>query len=619
MRKDIIKVILGLFLALTLSACGGGKGSDQKDEQTATTTPTLTTVLTVSGVAAAGAALSGKVYIKDCSVPANELTKDINTDGTFSFDVTDMTKPFLLKAVGSANGKDYTLYSFSDGNGTANVNPMSHLLVTLASGGIDLDELYDTINPTTLQLIATNLPAALQKIQDTLQPLLETFDIASVNPITGTYTVNHEGLDGMLDAVSIEINSGTVTISNIETAQEIFTALEDLFQDGEVNGDNIPVPAPTGLVVFAYNGQAGISWKAVTVATSYNIYWSTSPGVTKANGTQISGIEKSPYKHTKLTNGTMYYYIVTAVKGTKESAPSAVISIKPSVVVRTSIYNTAGEVMTYTEFKYNEAGIPNDISVYNGFTDILIQETLMTFEDGKVTDTLVLGPTKLQISHITYAYDPNGNVTDMYTYGATDTVAGSMHVSNTYNGDGNVILTTTYASNVEVGYTMSQYDGSKNLTKETNYSAGVITSSTAYEYYTNDTDAKVKREAHFSGPYEVLSDSTTYEYNDKGKVTKESSFSGPTDLLVEYTTKEYTDSGVLKKTTTYEGVSGMMTEYTEWEFNALGLVTKMSKYNFSNLLTGYMEYEYNSWGMPVSISTYGPTGLLKQRIENEYM
>lgn len=79
---------------------------------------------------------------------------------------------------------------------------------------------------------------------------------------------------------------------------------------------------PTGASATAGNGQITISWNAVTGATSYNIYWSTTSGVTKTSGTKISNAT-SPYTHTGRTNGTTYYYIVTAVNSSGESMASS--------------------------------------------------------------------------------------------------------------------------------------------------------------------------------------------------------------------------------------------------------------------------------------------------------
>jgi len=86
---------------------------------------------------------------------------------------------------------------------------------------------------------------------------------------------------------------------------------------------------PTGVIASPGNNEVVINWNSVSGATSYNIYWSTTTGVTTANGTKIVGVT-SPYIHTGLTNGTTYYYIVTAVNSYGESAPSAQVSATPS-------------------------------------------------------------------------------------------------------------------------------------------------------------------------------------------------------------------------------------------------------------------------------------------------
>ena len=71
-------------------------------------------------------------------------------------------------------------------------------------------------------------------------------------------------------------------------------------------------------------GEVIVLWDPVPGTTSYNIYWSTSPGVTRATGTPITGVT-SPYVHTSLVRGVTYYYIVTA-NGADESVPSAEVS-----------------------------------------------------------------------------------------------------------------------------------------------------------------------------------------------------------------------------------------------------------------------------------------------------
>jgi fibronectin type 3 domain-containing protein len=87
--------------------------------------------------------------------------------------------------------------------------------------------------------------------------------------------------------------------------------------------------APTGVVATAGAGQVTISWTAVAAATSYNIYWSTTSGVTTKNGSKISDVT-SPYTQTGLTGGTTYYYVVTAVENGSESAASSQVSATPT-------------------------------------------------------------------------------------------------------------------------------------------------------------------------------------------------------------------------------------------------------------------------------------------------
>jgi len=87
-------------------------------------------------------------------------------------------------------------------------------------------------------------------------------------------------------------------------------------------------PFPTGVSATGGNRTVTVTWGAVSGATSYNLYWSTTSGVTKATGTKIPGVT-SPYAHTALTNGSDYYYIVTAVGPGGESGASAEVTAYP--------------------------------------------------------------------------------------------------------------------------------------------------------------------------------------------------------------------------------------------------------------------------------------------------
>ena len=120
-------------------------------------------------------------------------------------------------------------------------------------------------------------------------------------------------------------------------------------QGGEIEMEYVygTVPStPTNVTATAGNGEVTISWDTVTGATSYNIYWSTSQGVTKDTGTKISPFS-SPYTHTGLTNDTTYYYVVTAENSSGESSESDEVSATPSATgsapsTPTNVTATAG-------------------------------------------------------------------------------------------------------------------------------------------------------------------------------------------------------------------------------------------------------------------------------------
>src|SRR6202451_4530025 len=74
----------------------------------------------------------------------------------------------------------------------------------------------------------------------------------------------------------------------------------------------VPPPTPTGLPVTAGNAQVSLSWNASAGATSYHVKRSTTTG----GETQISAPASSSFTDTAVTNGTKYFYVVSAVNST---------------------------------------------------------------------------------------------------------------------------------------------------------------------------------------------------------------------------------------------------------------------------------------------------------------
>jgi len=88
-----------------------------------------------------------------------------------------------------------------------------------------------------------------------------------------------------------------------------------------------PAPQPpTGLSATPGNGQVSLSWTASSGATSYNVKRATTSG---GPYTLVGSPTTTSFTNTALTNGTTYYYVVTAVNASGESGNSTQVSATP--------------------------------------------------------------------------------------------------------------------------------------------------------------------------------------------------------------------------------------------------------------------------------------------------
>ena len=95
----------------------------------------------------------------------------------------------------------------------------------------------------------------------------------------------------------------------------------------QITPANVPL-APTGLVATAGNAQIQLSWNATPGATSYNVKRSTTSGGPYAN--VMTGVTTTSFTNTGLTNGTAYFYVVTAVNASGESGISNQATATPT-------------------------------------------------------------------------------------------------------------------------------------------------------------------------------------------------------------------------------------------------------------------------------------------------
>jgi fibronectin type 3 domain-containing protein len=96
---------------------------------------------------------------------------------------------------------------------------------------------------------------------------------------------------------------------------------------GNAGDGNSASAAPTNLTATAGNQQASLTWTASTGATSYYVKRGTASG---GPYTTVGTPAGTTYADTKLTNGTAYYYVVTAVEAAGESGNSNQATATPT-------------------------------------------------------------------------------------------------------------------------------------------------------------------------------------------------------------------------------------------------------------------------------------------------
>jgi hypothetical protein len=256
----IMKHLFTLLICIALAACGGNGGSSSG----VASSPTL------SGVAATGAAIAGRIYLKDAA--GHEQYVD-TTDGTYSFSLTNLTAPYMLKAEWTANSTQQKLYSFSSTSGTANITPLTHMVVVAAAGSNTLDAVYAAPTVNAYTAISNALPFATTDLKNSLGPLLTAYSASNFDPITSAFTPNHTGMDALLDNITVSYTSGNVTVADKTSGDIILDAPSNDISHG------MTVPAWTAQdaaiandpdVAVDVNGKGLVVWSE-TVNAQYVI------------------------------------------------------------------------------------------------------------------------------------------------------------------------------------------------------------------------------------------------------------------------------------------------------------------------------------------------------------
>lgn len=299
--------LLFAFIAtLFISACGGG-GSSTPPAPTAPAAPAGVTVtagntqITLGWTADTGATSYNIYYRTSAGVTTANGTKVANaTAGT--------------PITGLVNGTTYYLAATA--------------LNTIGESALSAE-----VSAVPALAAPTGVSAAAGNNQITVS-WTAAAGAASYNiyygTVAGVTTANQTKVIGATSGTAI---TGLVNGTKYYVVVTSVNASGESVVSSEVNATPVTPPpppsAPKGVSIASGNAQATLTWQSVTGATSYNVYYKTSPGVTIANGTKITNTS-SGTPIINLTNGTPYYFVVVAVGDGGEGAESSEVGVTPT-------------------------------------------------------------------------------------------------------------------------------------------------------------------------------------------------------------------------------------------------------------------------------------------------
>jgi hypothetical protein len=185
-------------------------------------------------------------------------------------------------------------------------------------------------------------PTGLTATAGTAQVAL-SWSTPSASTTPASYNLYYAAAAGVTPATGTKISGLTTTTytqTGLTAGTTYYYVVTAVYASGESAPSNVasatptapvtPPSVPTGLAAVGGNAQVALTWSASSGAASYNLYYSTVSGVTPTNGTKIGGITAASYTQSGLTNGTTYYYVVTAVGSGGESTASGHASATPT-------------------------------------------------------------------------------------------------------------------------------------------------------------------------------------------------------------------------------------------------------------------------------------------------
>ena len=245
---------------------------------------------------------------------------------------------FLQNALDNETTTNYTInekfYTF--GQFSEYVRPGSQI--------ININDNYSVgaFNPTNQSLV-------IVAVNDTGSSLSINYNLSAFGSLPPTVSSTRTSSGGNMvsqPAISVSSQSFAATLPADSVTTFILTNVSL----------TLSAPAtPTGLTAGGGNNQVALNWNPSTGATSYNVQRSTTSGSGYAT---IASPTTPGYTDFTAVNGTTYYYVVSAVNGSGQSADSSQVSATPAAnLIQIGLLNSGFETNTAgTTFAWKVSG-----------------------------------------------------------------------------------------------------------------------------------------------------------------------------------------------------------------------------------------------------------------------
>ncbi|MFZ4855437.1 MAG: Ig-like domain-containing protein, partial [Desulfuromonadaceae bacterium] len=269
--------------------------------------------------------------INDTYVVVGSVSKIIGSTTGFttwrSFPFPEQSTPSNYNILAVTNDGDKTYIAVGENGEILRYNPGNALAVWTA---INTGLTNTNVNAITYNTASTNTGTLMELYAATGGGGLFYTKNAGLN-----WSAINSGLNNFtVNSIAMTPGSGaTDDILYTGTAGGLYKSIDAGNAAGTISRIVIP---PANVKITAGNASNVLAWNAVTGATSYNIYRSTTAGVTKTS-TLLSTVAGTNYTDNSSANGTTYYYAITTNfanstnTANQESAVSSEVSAKPQI------------------------------------------------------------------------------------------------------------------------------------------------------------------------------------------------------------------------------------------------------------------------------------------------